>query len=54
MKSSKDALLEPTFMAQLDRFSPKLLELFRTKGGAGGQYIKKLLIDLLTVQKSGV
>ncbi|KAM9860784.1 uncharacterized protein ACBR49_006042 isoform 1-T1 [Aulostomus maculatus] len=39
--------LEPTFMAQLDRYTPKLLELFSTKGGAVGSRIKNLLMVLI-------
>ncbi|KAM3600224.1 uncharacterized protein V6R79_019682, partial [Siganus canaliculatus] len=40
-------ILEPTFMAQLDRFTPKLLELFSAKGGAVGQRMKNMLMDLI-------
>ncbi|XP_038566683.1 uncharacterized protein LOC119897174 [Micropterus salmoides] len=39
--------LEATFMSQLDKYTPKLLELFSAKGGATGQRIKKLLMDLI-------
>ena len=41
--------LEPTFMSALDRYTPKLLDLFRAKGGAVGERLKKLL-GLLEVQ----
>ncbi|XP_038595519.1 uncharacterized protein LOC119919115 isoform X2 [Micropterus salmoides] len=34
-------------MSQLDKYTPKLLELFSAKGGATGQRIKKLLMDLI-------
>ncbi|XP_042354024.1 uncharacterized protein LOC121951665 isoform X2 [Plectropomus leopardus] len=39
--------LEPTFISQLDRFMPKLLELFSSKGGAVGQRLKSVLIELI-------
>ncbi|XP_041641380.1 uncharacterized protein LOC121508524 [Cheilinus undulatus] len=39
--------LEPTFMAQQDKYTPKLLELFSAKGGAVGQRIKKFLLELI-------
>ncbi|XP_045906817.1 uncharacterized protein LOC123971844 [Micropterus dolomieu] len=38
--------LESTFMSQLDRYTPKFLELFSSKGGAAGQRMKTVLIDL--------
>ncbi|KAJ4944007.1 hypothetical protein JOQ06_012557 [Pogonophryne albipinna] len=41
--------LESTFMFQLDRYTPKLLELFNAKGGAVGQRIKALLNALIQV-----
>ncbi|XP_061878094.1 uncharacterized protein LOC133630500 [Entelurus aequoreus] len=39
--------LESTFMSQLDRYTPKLLELFSAKGGVTGQRIKNLLMELI-------
>ncbi|KAG7518234.1 hypothetical protein JOB18_029396 [Solea senegalensis] len=39
--------LESTFMSQLDRYTPKLLELFSAKGGVTGQCIKNLLMELI-------
>ncbi|KAL3064895.1 hypothetical protein OYC64_001010 [Pagothenia borchgrevinki] len=39
--------LESTFMFQLDRYTPKLLELFNAKGGTVGQRIKALLKALI-------
>ncbi|XP_041835912.1 uncharacterized protein LOC121636456 [Melanotaenia boesemani] len=39
--------LESTFMSQLDRYTPKLLELFNAKGGAVGQRIKNLMMELV-------
>lgn len=41
--------LESTFISQLDRYTPKLLELFSSKGGAVGQRIKSVLIELIQV-----
>ena len=41
--------LEPTFMSALDRYTPKLLGLFRAKGGALGETLKSIL-GLLEVQ----
>jgi len=38
-------------MSQLDKYTPKLLELFSAKGGATGQRIKNLLMDLIQVGK---
>lgn len=34
-------------MSQLDKYTTKLLELFSTKGGAPGQRMKKILIELI-------
>ncbi|XP_049455374.1 uncharacterized protein LOC125902801 isoform X1 [Epinephelus fuscoguttatus] len=39
--------LEQTFISQLDRHTPKLLELFSSKGGAVGQRMKSVLIELI-------
>ncbi|XP_073346576.1 uncharacterized protein [Pagrus major] len=39
--------LESTFLFQLDRYTPKFLELFSSKGGAVGQRIKSVLIELI-------
>lgn len=41
--------LESTFMFSLDKYSAKLLELFSAKGGAVGQRIKTLLMELIKV-----
>ncbi|XP_034468605.1 uncharacterized protein LOC117777772 isoform X1 [Hippoglossus hippoglossus] len=38
--------LESTFLSQLDKYTPKFLELFRTKGGVVGQRLKSVLIEL--------
>ncbi|XP_054589562.1 uncharacterized protein [Nothobranchius furzeri] len=52
--------LQSTFMSQLDKCTPKLLDLFSAKGGAVGQRIKNLLMELIqdtnvsTVQKRDV
>ncbi|XP_068427651.1 uncharacterized protein [Clinocottus analis] len=40
--------LESTFISQLDRYTPKFLELFSSKGGAVGQRMKNVLIELIT------
>ncbi|XP_067239633.1 uncharacterized protein [Chanodichthys erythropterus] len=39
--------LESVFMSQLDKYTPKLLDLFSVKGGAVGQRIKNLLMELI-------
>ncbi|KAE8278095.1 hypothetical protein D5F01_LYC23836 [Larimichthys crocea] len=39
--------LESTFMSQLDKYTPKLLEVFSAKGGVIGQRIKNLLMQLI-------
>ncbi|TDH06222.1 hypothetical protein EPR50_G00131490 [Perca flavescens] len=39
--------LESTFFSQLDRHTPKLLELFSSKGGAVGQRMKSLFAELI-------
>ncbi|KAL1005692.1 hypothetical protein UPYG_G00062440 [Umbra pygmaea] len=39
--------LEARFMSQLDKHTPKLLELVSAKGGATGQRIKNLLMELI-------
>ncbi|KAA8587585.1 hypothetical protein FQN60_016447 [Etheostoma spectabile] len=39
--------LESTFFAQLDRYTPKLLELFSSKGGAVGQRMKSVFVELI-------
>ncbi|XP_056248329.1 uncharacterized protein LOC130179403 [Seriola aureovittata] len=39
--------LESTFTSQLDRYTPKFLELFSSKGGAVGQRIKSVLTELI-------
>ncbi|XP_024116850.1 uncharacterized protein LOC112138529 [Oryzias melastigma] len=44
--------LEPKFMFELDRHSPKLMQIFSDKGGAVGQRIKNLMMEL--IQDSGV
>ena len=41
--------LESTFVSELDRYTPKFLELFSTKGGAVGQRMKSVLIELIQV-----
>lgn len=42
--------LESVFMSQLDKYTPKLLDLFSVKGGAVGQRIKNLLMELIQVR----
>ncbi|KAK7137425.1 hypothetical protein R3I93_017494 [Phoxinus phoxinus] len=42
-------LLEPKFMSALDRHTPKLLTLFRAKGGALGRRLE-IIMELLQVQ----
>ncbi|XP_071347931.1 uncharacterized protein [Trachinotus anak] len=39
--------LESTFISQLDRYTPKLLELFNSKRGAVGQRMKIVLVELI-------
>ncbi|XP_039648395.1 uncharacterized protein LOC120553766 [Perca fluviatilis] len=39
--------LEPTFMSQLDKRTPKMLSLFNSKGGAVGQRIKSQMLELI-------
>ncbi|XP_035525943.1 uncharacterized protein LOC118338089 [Morone saxatilis] len=39
--------LESTFISQLDKYTPKFLELFSSKGGAVGQRMKSVLIELI-------
>ncbi|XP_037643954.1 uncharacterized protein LOC119498908 [Sebastes umbrosus] len=39
--------LESTFISQLDRYTPKFLELFSSRGGAVGQRMKSVLIELI-------
>lgn len=46
--------LETTFMSQLDKYMPKLLELFSAKGGAVGQRLKTLLMELIQVRQKVV
>ncbi|XP_019956044.2 uncharacterized protein [Paralichthys olivaceus] len=38
--------LESTFLSQLDKYTPKFLELFSTKGGVVGQRLKSVLMEL--------
>ena len=49
MRSSNGVPLESKFMSQLDMHTPKLLE-FNLKGGAVGQRIKNLLMELIQVR----
>lgn len=42
--------LESVFMSQLDKYTPDLLDLFSAKGGAVGQRIKNLLMELIQVR----
>lgn len=46
-----DIPLEPTFMSQLDKYTPKMLSLFNAKGGAAGQRIKSLMLELIQVRE---
>ncbi|XP_034038709.1 uncharacterized protein LOC117521504 [Thalassophryne amazonica] len=39
--------LESTFMSQLDKYTPKLLELFSSRGGLVGQRLKNVLMELI-------
>lgn len=38
-----------TFFAALDQYSPRLMELFRRKGGADGRKIKNIMVDISKV-----
>ncbi|KAA8589769.1 hypothetical protein FQN60_013134, partial [Etheostoma spectabile] len=39
--------LEPTFMSQLDKHTPKMVSLFDAKRGAVGQSIKSQMLELI-------
>lgn len=45
-----DIALEPTFLSQLDKHTPKMLSLFHAKGGAVGQRIKSQMLELVQVR----
>ncbi|XP_067330012.1 uncharacterized protein [Channa argus] len=46
--------LESTFICHLDRYMPKFLELFSSKGGAVGQRMKSVLIELIKDPKASL
>ncbi|KAM9323053.1 uncharacterized protein KZ484_021139 [Pholidichthys leucotaenia] len=46
--------LVSSFMSQLDRYTPKFMELFSSRGGAVGQRIKSVLIELIQDPHSSV
>ncbi|KAK7890928.1 hypothetical protein WMY93_022891 [Mugilogobius chulae] len=46
--------LEPTFIRELDKHTAKMLSLFNTKGGALGERMKSLIMELVQNQTSTV